>query len=349
MIKGASRTEGTYRANMLDSSSSLKDFSLDRKKYYKKYILGESVAEKENAASNMGRMVETLLLEPEEFDGRFYLSHCATTPTGLMLDFVLALFATAKDATNEKGVITRPFEDMASDAYKISGFKLPFETVLKKFVGSDAEIYYRELCSISEKNLTVVTPSEITFAERIVEELKTNFVTKDIINTVTTDRYEVVNQLQVEPYIVQGYPFKSMIDKIIVDHHERTIDIYDLKCTWNVENFYEEYYLYRRSYIQAYLYFQAVKFLTLKASHSYYGYTVNYPKFIVCDSGNYNNPLIYEMSTVEMLKAQNGFEYKGRTYPGVVGLIESLKWAVDNNLWNISKENYDSNGIVQLM
>jgi hypothetical protein len=43
MIKGTAKTEAQYRAVTMDSSSSLKDFSQDRKKYYKKYFLGEKV------------------------------------------------------------------------------------------------------------------------------------------------------------------------------------------------------------------------------------------------------------------------------------------------------------------
>jgi len=41
MIQGTVKTEAQYRAIYLDSSSSLKDFSMDRKKYHKKYILNE--------------------------------------------------------------------------------------------------------------------------------------------------------------------------------------------------------------------------------------------------------------------------------------------------------------------
>ena len=48
MIQGQTNTEANYRAVMLDSSSSLKDFSLDRKKYHRKYVLNEPINEKEN-------------------------------------------------------------------------------------------------------------------------------------------------------------------------------------------------------------------------------------------------------------------------------------------------------------
>ena len=70
-ISGKTKTEATYRAVNLDSSSSLKEFSTNRRKYHKKYILGEKVEDDDTKAATIGRVVETLLLEPEEFDNRF--------------------------------------------------------------------------------------------------------------------------------------------------------------------------------------------------------------------------------------------------------------------------------------
>jgi hypothetical protein len=49
-----------------------------------------------------------------------------------------------------------------------------------------------------------------------------------------------------------------------------------------------------------------------------------------------------------MQNAEEGFEYKGRTYPGVYSLIEGLDWAIENDKWNISRENYLNNGVVKL-
>jgi len=347
MIQGKSKTEANYRAVLLDSSSSLKEFSMDRRKYYKKYILSEDVAEKENLAANMGRIVETLLMEPEEFDGRFYLSALASAPTGLMLDFVEALYRHSANATDEFGNITREFEDIARDAYVDSGFKIKFEAVLSKFISSDNELYYQEIREIRSKGLTVVTTKDITNAEKIVEELKKNFATADVVNLVNSSRYEVRNQFQVEGYIVDGHLFKSMMDKVVIDHQNKTLQIYDLKCTWSVDNFLEEYYLYRRAYIQALLYWQAGVDMT-KNEEELAGYKVEFPKFIVCDSTNYMNPLIYTLGDKDMEDAYMGFEYKGRNYPGVKQLIEDLKWAQENQVWNISRENFISNGQVKI-
>ena len=149
-----------------------------------------------------------------------------------------------------------------------------------------------------------------------------------------------------EGYSVDGHLFKSMMDKVVIDHNERTIQVYDLKCTWSVENFYEEYYLYRRAYIQAYLYYYAAISLTITGELQ--GYVVNQPRFIVCDSTNYMNPLIYTLTDSDLMDAYNGFEHKGRTYPGVKQIIADLTWALENDKWNISRENYLNNGQVNV-
>ena len=348
MIKGASKTEATYRAIMLDSSSSLKEFSMDRKKYYRKYVLGERVEDKDTLAATIGRVVETLLLEPHEFDKRFYMSSCVNAPTGLMLEFVNALCKHTEEATSEDGTISRSFEEIARDAYADSGFKIKFDAVITKFVGSDAEIYYNEMRKVKAEGLTVVTTEDVANAEKIVNELKTNHVTAEVVNLTDSVRWQVFNQMQVEGYVVEGQLFKSMMDKVIVDHEQKTIQVYDLKCTWSVENFYEEYYLYRRAYIQAFMYYKAADQLRFINDAEWGDYEVQPPKFIVCDSTNYFNPLIYQLTMEDLSEALLGFEHKGRKYPGVRELIKDLKWALENNVWNISRTNYLSNGVVNI-
>lgn len=347
MIQGALKTEKEYRAVDMDSSSSLKEFSLDRRKYFKKYVKNEDVEEEEQSkASIVGRVVETLLFEKEKFDDRFYMSAVAKAPTGLMLEFVEALYRRSKEATNEDGAITKEFSEIAEQAYKDSGFKIKLEAVLGKFIGSDSEIYYKEIREIRSKGLTVVTVDDITNAEKTVEELKSNEFTAPILNLVDSDRYTILVQHQIEGYNVDGLPLKSMMDLVVIDHKNKTIQVYDLKCVWAVEGFYEEYYLYRRAYIQAYLYKEACLELKIREKLDYYN--VLEPKFIVCDSINYYNPLIYVLSGDDMDDAYNGFEHKGRKYPGVKDLIQDIIWHKETGIWNISRKNYLNNGLVSL-
>jgi nucleoside diphosphate kinase len=340
------RSEKEYRAVQMDSSSSLKEFSVDRKKYHKKYILGEKVEDDENKAAVMGRVVETLLLEPELFESRFHMSTCEGAPTGLMNDFVEALYKRTLEATDVFGKVARSFEDISKDAYVDSGFKIKYEAVMNKFAGSEAETYYDEIRVVRAKGLTVVTANDMNNAERIVNELRNNFVTKDIVNQNKSARYDVYNQYQVEGFDVLGLQCKGMIDKIVVDHEAKTLQIYDLKCTWSVENFYEEYYLYRRAYIQAYVYWMAGK--TIVKDLEIENYAVEFPRFIVCDSTSYMNPLIYTLDAENMTEAMQGFTHKGRNYPGIVQIIEDLEWAKETDTWNISKSRYESGGVVNI-
>jgi hypothetical protein len=341
------KTEKEYRNLSLDSSSSLKIFSQDRRKYCKIFIEGlTEEVEEDTKASVMGKLVETKLLEADKFDERFFMSSCECAPTSLMLVFVEELYRLTKEATDEGGNVNKSFEEISKEAYTFSGYKISYERVISNFAGKEPEIYFNEIKQVRSKGLTVVTMQDVSDAERIVEELKTNFVTKDIINLVSNNRWDVRNQFQIEGYEVDGHKFKSMIDLLITDHKEKTISVFDLKCTFSVEDFYEFYFLKRRSYIQGYLYYKAA--LTLMLKEEFFGYLVLPPQFIVCDSINYYNPLIYRMSYADLDDAYKGFEYKGRQYPGVQSLIEDLSWALQKNIWSISRENYLLNGIVNI-
>lgn len=349
MIAGKVKTEKEYRQLDKDSSSSLKEFSLDRRKYFKKHILREVVEdEDESKASVVGRLVETLLFEEAEFDNKFCLSTVLKAPTGKMLDFVEALYKHTKLATDEDGNINRSFEDLAKDARVDSGFEWSLEVILKKFIGTDAEIYYKEIREIRTRGLTPIVPQDLANAEKIVEELKSNEFTAPIIGLLKNDdsRYEILIQHKVEDYEVDGLPMKSMMDLIVIDHKEKTIQVYDLKCVWSVEGFFKEYYLYRRAYIQAYVYKEAAR--TLKSLDHLDHYTVLNPKFIVCDSINYYSPLIYSLENSDINEAYSGFTYEGKTYPGVKEIVADLKWAKENNRWNVSRKNYLNNGIVNI-
>ena len=347
MIKG-NKKEREYRSVNLDSSSSLKEFSLDKRKYYKKYILGEKVEDTDNKAMLMGRVVEVLLLEPELFDEKFFMSTCESAPTGMMLAFVEALYKHTLLSTDDNGVVSRKFEEIANEAYLESGFKISFDAVLKKFIGTENEEYYKEIREVRKKGLSVVTVEDVTNAEKIVTELKTNFATNEVVNLMNDVRWEVFNQFPIEGYDVDGVKFKSLIDKVVVDHTSQTIQIYDLKCVWAVENFYEEYYLYRRAYIQAFLYHKSILNSENIFGFDHSDYEVLCPAFIVCDSINYNNPLIFKLSVDDLDEAYEGFSWKNREYPGVKELIENLKWHKEIGIWNISRKNYLSGGLVKL-
>ena len=347
MIGTVEYSEKEYRDVKLNSYSSLKDFSVDRRKYYRKHILGETIKEKDTQASNMGRLVETLLMEPDRFDDLFFMSSCVKIPGGMLGDFIYFLSEIISENTDDDGVLDGDFEDHAKEAYTKSGFKLAFASVLKKLDDPENRIYYEECLKVNYYGMSMVTAQDVTNAEKIVEALKEGIATSHIVNIETSKDFEVLNQLKISGYEILGFSLKSMLDKVIINHKKKQIHIYDLKCTWSVENFYKEYYLYRRSYIQAYLYYKAVQHLT-GPGMEYDGYEVLYPAFIVCDSINYYDPIVYQLYEDDIKDAYEGFEYRDKKYPGVKEILTDLEWAMDNDMWTMSRANFEASGNVPL-
>jgi hypothetical protein len=348
MIGTGAFSEKEYRSISLNSYSSLKDFSVDRKKYHKKYIMKEKIKEKDTKASNMGRLVETLLMEPDKFDDLFFMSTCVKIPGGMLGDFIYKLSELISENTDDDGVLKGDFEDHAMEAYKASGFKIAFATVLKKLDEPENQLYYEECLKVNYYEMSMVTTQDVTNAEKIVEGLKEGLATSHIVNIEPSDTFDVYDQLKISDYTIDGMRLKSMLDKVIVNLKKKTIHIYDLKCTWSVENFFKEYYLYRRSYIQAFLYYHAVKHLTEVEGSTIEGFDIKLPAFIVCDSVNYYDPLVYQLTEKDMKEAYDGFEYQGKTYPGVGEIIANLQWAIENDVWGMSKTNYEQQGNIPL-
>jgi hypothetical protein len=81
----------------------------------------------------------------------------------------------------------------------------------------------------------------------------------------------------------------------------------------------------------------------------YSGYNIELPKFIVADSANFYEPLIYRLRASDLMDAFKGFEYRNKWYVGLEETIRELKFAKENNIWNISYENYTHNGVVDLI
>ena len=351
-------TEREYRKLFRDSYSTIKSFAESRGKYYKNHVVEKNSNEEdedENRATLIGNLVDCLLLAEHEFDNKFFLSSCTDIPSGLMLQFVEALYRRVRASVDEEGKLTRQFNDLLLEAYNdvkfdkngnIVAFKRDsFEVVVGKFK-DNVKAYFDEICAVRPNGLMVITPTDIENAEKVKALLRISDVTSQIINLKSNSRFIVHNQFPML-YQYKGLELKSLIDKLVIDLEEKTIQPYDLKCTWDVDNFYEGYYLYRKTYIQAGLYHIGLLMTFLK-EEKFKGFKVLPMKFIVADPVGYTSPLIYELTEPKLMDAFKGFTYKWRDYKGIDQLIDEIKWHKETGIWNISKDNHANRGIVTL-
>lgn len=336
-----------YRRIDMLSASDLKLFASDRKKFYKKNILKEEEEEEYNWSTLIGNLCHTLLLEPETFDNKYFMSICTEMPTGLMLAFVEALYKHTAANTDEEGMVTKDFETLTKLAHEDSGFKITLDTVMKKFVGTNAESYYKELRESKSRKLTVVCTKDLTVAQSIVDRVRADDFIGPIFNRLK-DNETVFNEKQIEGIPIKGVEMKAMLDKILVDHTNKAIQFYDLKVVWDNQNFYNEYYLKKMAFIQGAIYYLALLSGKADLGFDYSEYHICLPIFVAVDSANFYAPVMYRMSESSMEKAMEGFEERGRKYPGVKQIIEDILWCQETGYWNISKTIWENNGLVDL-
>lgn len=344
-IEKVQRTEKEYRALKNLSASDLRLFASDRKKFYKEKVLLEPREEEYNRATLIGSLVHCLLLEPQEFDSRYFLSSLEGMPTGLMLSFTEALYKHTIANSDEYGTITCEFSELCRLAYEESGFKQTIDTVLKKFVGSTAEDYYQQLRESKAKGLQVVTVADINIAQKIVDLARNHPYTSYILNQENDSTHAVFNELQIENFDLLGIKMKSMLDKVIVNHDDKTISIYDLKVVYSVNEFYREYYLKKLAYIQGFVYHQAAMEYFGK---EYKDYLVFAPTFVVIDSGCFYAPIKYSMNEKHLSEALDGFVINDREYKGVQEIIENIQNCLETGIWNTTAELIASNGFVEI-
>jgi hypothetical protein len=353
-------TEQEYRALEIDSYSSIKDFLEDRKKYYKRYILKESVKEEDSPYQVFGNLIDCLQFTPHLYEQKFALA-VSQVPTGQYGRLVEEMVRITFSTLSESGEVTMRLEDVIEEAYNkckydrngnVVDFKRDsLDVVKQKFVGSELEMYYRQRREAFGK--TIIEASTLENAQRIVAELKTNEVTQFIMNQQTDENTVVHNQFPIVGSMLKAmtgsddYPLKCLIDKLVIDHANRSIFIYDLKTAWDNEGEFLHNYFKYKYYIQMAVYF----YLVVEWKRTQPGldsYTVHYPSFIVADSTNYKNPLIYATTHENFQQGMRGFTIRGRYYPGVIKAVQDLIWHKQTGIWNMSRDNHAAGGVIRI-
>jgi len=358
-------SEKEYRSMDIDSYSSISQFLTDRKKYYRKYIQKVKDDDEELIQSlKMGSLVDTLSLPDEngknDFDEKFIVSKVTDIPTGQMLSFCNHVYGSFKSAANivngtsSTNIIsakeiyhkctTDVYDKTLQVAYNAVGFKREsLESVVKKF--EKYSPYFNQLLESGDK--IVVTKDDLTKASKIQATLDNSSNTGPIMLLTTNERFTVINQLIIL-FSYNNYPLKCMLDKVVIDHEKKVIQPYDLKTSFSVEEFSDSYYKYKY-YIQAAVYWTGLYRWAEDQGYIEKGYRVEYMKFIVCDTNLYLKPLIYTTTEEHFAEGIGGFYGKNNVfYPGLNQALEELEWHKNTNIWNISKNNFDSEGIVEV-
>lgn len=363
-VSNRSMTESEYRSlNERLSYSLLKLYAQNRPKFYKQVICQEITPKESSNATIVGDIAHVLLADNQgEFDTKFHITS-VDPPKGQLGELCEILYRRAIKSVRyneQEGTYTQTerFETLFQEAvqqvkydYNMKEIKFVgknLEKILELFTtpdkdGNVAEMWYKEALNCIGKQ--IVTQGDCERAEKVVQQLKTHPYTADIVNAVSHDHIEIWNEMIIL-YMIDNIQYRSMVDKNWVDHKAKTIQPWDYKCTYDVENGWEYSYLKFMYHLQVGLY--DIGLIEWTREHKLEGYTVLPMKYIACDTTGNAAPVIYTMTEKDVLLAKRGFSVRGKRYPGVIDIHEDIQWNVATGIWNTTKAIHEANGQVQM-
>jgi|688.fasta_scaffold00478_36 hypothetical protein len=347
-LQAENTIEGYRQIDRL-SYSDLKKFGKDKKEYYKLKVLKDVDAiekdERAKAASpyiRMGNLIDIQLTDPANFHNLFVRTE-ASVPSGQMLTLTNFLFDyTVRDM--EDGVCTSDFSSRFSEAYKAlcesngGSVKSKEDTFYTRFEVEGEEYFKEKLNSIGK---TIITLEEEQKSDSIVQALKSSVGTRN----------EVLWQNKIVKYPilfdVYGLPMKMELDQGRIDDSVKKIYLDDYKVSSFIDNF-QWNYLDDGYYLQSSLYFfGAVQHFNDHPKYKDYEVVPEF-NFIVSDYNNYMQPLLYKVTEDNLHGGWTGFKVGNKRYKGILQLIEELQFSTENNLWDMSVENFRNQGKITI-
>lgn len=341
-----------YRKLPFINYSACKDFDKSRTDFFRKYILKEYVEDKRSSDTIFGDLVHCLLLRPEDFDTKFTRMTVGATPKPQMKAFADNLWEVTRQCMSPEGLITRSAESLMEEAflataYDSKGERVAFKgktlaDVIARFP-EEAEFYYKLKRESFGKD--VINAQTYENAEKCVQELHINPVTKPIFSIANNSRYMVFNE-HVITFQYNGQTLKALLDKVIVDTKEKKIEIYDLKCTGWEFGYFEGNIIKHRYYLQWTMYYLAVK--QWAVDQGFEGFQIVPMQFITLSTDMSENPLIFTTSEKDVEYGLKGFSLRGKPYKGLDQIITEIAWHSTYGIWNMSYTDYQNKGIRKL-
>lgn len=280
----------------------------------------------------LGKLVDLILFEPEKFDEQFYVYNGSkpTATLGDLADIILTNF-------NELPTKEQVLKIVRINNYWSNIKKEP--TLIGKFDTDEFWSYINEMMASRGKKL--VTSEEHMLAREMVAILQSHKYSKDIFDVAKEDE-EIYDQFDLE-FKYHNFLFRGIIDRLIINHTDKTIQIVDLKTgTPSGTQFLSSFMTYRY-YLQEAIYSLGVDYIRSELQLSD-EYDLLPFKFAYLGK-NDSVPLVYTVTDKWHNAAINGFTTKsGRTYKGLNELLDEIQWHLDNQLFDLPKEVYEHNG-----
>lgn len=302
-----------------------------------------------------GSLVDMMLTESkEDFDKKY-----AVVPddTGVSETIAKIVKGVYDEKNNSDDLAWGALEDYPEEILQYCNYELyqsrwKDETRINKIVEQGSQ-YFEVLKNCGTR--TIITESEYAKAVNCVMALRTDKYTSKYCQKKSNDPDIEIIDKHVVVFEHEGLEFKGELDRIIVNHKEKTITPIDFKTTSkSVLNFENSFWHFRYDF-QAAVYTLGLTKDKSERLKSFYedGYSFKPMLYIVVETFLKNSPMVFEISKTAINTGLYGNVDKvpklKENLEGFYQAIKRFKYATENDAWDYPME-YDVKGktIIQL-
>ena len=197
----------------------------------------------------------------------------------------------------------------------------------------------------------IITESEYAKAVNCVMALRNDKYTSKYCQKKSNDpNIEIINKYIIE-FRYHDLDFKGELDRVIIDHKNKTITPIDFKTTSkSVLNFEKDFWYYRYDF-QAAVYTWGLSSDSNERFQKLYedGYRFKAFLYIVVETYLNNPPMVFRIRKSAIDIGLFGGEREGKKYQGFIDAIKRYKYANKNNAWEYPMEYYQNEGMNNIM
>lgn len=290
----------------------------------------------ENKGVRIGSITDDLLFNRDNFED-LYLIFNGTKPTatlGKLTDIILENYAELPSKEEVLQIVKN------NDFWSRSKDETILGYLTQEFWG-----YLKIMFEAKDKQ--IITTDEYALAEELVFELKTHKHSKHFFD----NNFVEINQFPFS-YEYNDCLIRGVMDKIIIDEQNKTIQFLDLKTGIGSADEFISSFIKYRYYFQAGLYQNATNAISAISDNGFFNnlhlneFTLLPFKFVYI-SRKEKIPFVFSVSDKWINAAFNGYTTSsGYKYKGINELLEEIKWHWHNKVFNMNKEVFLNNGEV---
>lgn len=293
-----------------------------------------------------GSLVDMMLTESkEDFDKKYAVVPDDTGVSETIAKIVKGVYNDMYEKT-PTALEDYPEEILKHCNYELYQSRWKDETRFKKIVEQGSK-YFDILKKCGTK--TIITESEYAKAVNCVMALRTDKYTSKYCQKKSNDPDIEIIDKHVIVFEHEGLEFKGELDRIIVNHKEKTVTPIDFKTTSkSVLNFENSFWHFRYDF-QAAVYTLGLGKDKSDRLKNYYedGYSFRPMLYIVVETFLKNPPMVFEISSTALNTGLYGNVNKvpklKENLEGLYQAIKRFKYATENDAWEYPME-YDTNG-----